>query len=170
MTKNRNKVYKLTLSAVLAALSVVLKLAFDLWIRVDFFGFPFYSIPLIISGLLLGPYYALLIGFVADTIGGLILGYLPLFVFSTLAWSVIPCLLTKEIKGIKWWVVIFLTYLIATTFNTFAIWIHFSWAGAIGSLMARLLLLPGFSLIISFSSSFIYERLKDTQLNFEKAD
>lgn len=166
MTKNRDRVVKITLSAALAALSVVMKLAFDVWIRTDFFGFPFYSIPLILAGLLLGPYYALLIGFVADTISGLYLGYLPLFVFSTISWAVIPCLFTRETKGVKWWIAIFLTYLIATLFNTFAIWIHFSWAGAIGSLAVRLSVLPAFSLLISLISGYVYERLKYTQLNF----
>lgn len=166
MTRNRNRVYKITLSAILAALSVVIKLAFDLWIRTDFFGFPFYSIPLILSGLLLGPYYALLIGFVADTISGMVLGYLPLFVFSTISWAVIPCLFTKEAKGVKWWVAIFLTYLIATLFNTFAIWVHFSWAGAIGSLAARLSVLPAFSMLIALISSYVYERLKNIEFIF----
>lgn len=170
LTKNRNRVYKITLSAVLAALSVVIKLAFDLWIRTDFFGFPFYSIPLILSGLLLGPYYGLLIGFVADTISGMFLGYLPLFVFSTISWAVIPCLLTKETKGVKWWVVIFLTYLIATLFNTFAIWIHFSWGGAIGSLATRLSVLPAFSMLIALISGYVYERLKYTELNFGQSN
>lgn len=167
MTKNRDRVYKITLSAVLAALSVVLKLAFDLWINVDFFGFPFYSIPLILAGFLLGPYYALLIGFVADTIGGIVLGYLPLFLFSTLAWAVIPCLLTKETKGIKWWVIIFFTYLISTGFNTMAIWVYWGQKSAFGSLSIRLSVLPAFSMLIAIVTSYVYERLKLTQLNFE---
>lgn len=165
MTRNRERVYKLTLSAVLAALSVILKLAFDVWINTNFFGFPFYGIPLIIAGLLLGPYYALLIGFVADTISGLVMGYLPLFLFSTIAWAVIPCLLIKDTKGIKWWVVIFLTYLVATAFNTFAIWIHFSWAGALSSLITRFSLLPAFSLIISVVTNYVYQRIKHFQFN-----
>jgi ECF transporter S component (folate family) len=170
LTKNREAVYKLTLSAVLAALSVVIKLAFDLWIQTDFFGFPFYSIPLILSGLFLGPYYAFLIALVADTVSGIVLGYLPMFVFSTIAWALIPCLLTREAKGVKWWVVIFLTYLVATICNTFAIWVHFSWGGAIGSLTTRLAVLPAFSLLIALVTSYIFTILKDTRLFFEDRD
>lgn len=170
MTKNRDLIFKLTLSAVLAALSIVLKLMTDYWLRTNFFGFPFYGIPLIISGLLLGPYYALLIGIVADTISGLIIGYLPLFIFSTIAWAVLPCLFTKETKGAKWYVVIFLTYLISSLLNTFAIWLHFSWGGAIGSLSTRLGVLPAFTIIISLITGYVFERLKDTQFNFERLE
>lgn len=166
MTENKKRIYKLVLGAVLAASSVVLKLAFDMWIRTDFFGFPFYSIPLILAGLLLGVRYSLIVGFVADTVSGLIIGYLPLFVFSTLAWAVVPALLAKETKGVKWWVVIFLTYLISSLLNTFAIWAHFSKAGALGSLATRLTVLPPFSLIISIVSGYVFERLRGTNLNF----
>lgn len=166
MTKNRDRVYKITLSAILAALSVVIKLAFDLWIKTDFFGFPFYSIPLILSGLLLGPYYALLIGVVADTVSGIFLGYLPLFAFSTVTWAVIPCLLTKETKGLKWYIVIFLTYLMASIFNSFAIYVYFTKSGFFASIYARMFFLPAFSIIIAFVSGYVFERLKYTQINF----
>lgn len=168
MTKNREKIFKITLGAILSALSIVLKITLDSWARSEVFGFPFYGIPLIISGLLMGPYYALLIGLVTDTVGGIIQGYKPLFLFSTLAWSVIPCLLTKETKGLKWYIVIFLTYLTASVFNSFAIYVYFTKSGFLASIYTRMGFLPAFSILIAFITGYLYERLKYTQINFER--
>ncbi len=168
MNRNRILIYKVTIGAVLAGLSIVLKLAFDLWIRVDFFGFPFYSIPLILAGLILDPVSALMVGFAADTIGGIVLGYYPLFVFSSLAWALIPGLLTKNPKGARWWMVILFTYLIATAFNSFAIGVHFSWAVAKRSLPIRLPLIPAFGPVIAIVTELIYDRIKVFEFNFKK--
>ena len=75
---------KIALGAILAALSVVLNLMFSLWLPTDAFGFPFYSIPLILAGLFLGPLYGLIVAVVADTAFGLAQGYYPLFVISSI--------------------------------------------------------------------------------------
>lgn len=162
MNKNRELVFKITTGAVLAALSVVLKLAFDLWISVDFFGFPFYSIPLILSGFILGPSYAILVGFIADTIGGVLLGkYMFFFVFSSIAWGVIPSLLIKKKpQGPQLWFAIILTYMVGTLFNTLAIGIHSSFESAIKGLPFRASLIPVFGTIISISIEMIYGRIE----------
>lgn len=167
MNKNRMLIYKVTVGAVLAGLSIVLKLAFDLWIRVDFFGFPFYSIPLILAGLILDPLSALLAAFAADTIGGIVLGYFPMFVFSTLVWALVPSLITKKAQGARWWLVILITYLLATSFNTLAIGVHFSWDAAKNSLPIRLPLIPMFGPIIAIVTELIYERIKVLNLDLK---
>ncbi len=158
MTGSVNLIVKTTIGAALAAFSVVLKLVFDLWLKTDFFGFPFYSIPLILSGIFLGPVYGLVVGAVADTVSGLFLGYLPGFIFSSLAWSVIPALLTKKPKGAKWLFVILITYLSASLFNTFAIWFHFSKKAAFSLFWIRISLIPIFGSIIAILTNIIYER------------
>ena len=156
---NKELIYKLAIGTVLAALSVVLKLAFDLWLKTDVFGFPFYSIPLILSGIFLGPMYGLLVGFVADTISGLVMGYLPLFLFSSLAWAVIPSLFTKKAKGLKWLLIVVFTYLCASLLNTMALWIHFSQKAAFSLFWLRIGLIPIFGAIIAVVTNILYERV-----------
>lgn len=161
MSRNRDLVFKITTASSLAALSIVLKISFDMWIPINTFGFPFYSIPLILAGMYLGPYYALMVGFIADTIGGMYPGpYLPLFLFSSLAWSLIPSLLSKDTKGIRWWIVIAMTYLTATAFNTLAIYVHFSWGAVMSNLALRFMVMPLFIPIIAIVTKYIYERLE----------
>lgn len=171
MSRNRETVNKITMASSLAALSIVLKVSFDMLIPINTYGFPFYSIPLILSGMYLGSYYAFLVGLVADTIGGLYPGpYLPLFLFSSLAWSLIPCLLSKNTKGVRWWIVIAMTYLTATALNTLAIYVHFSWGAVMRNLALRITVIPFFVPIIAFATKFIYERLEIRKTNIDVID
>lgn len=150
---------KIALGAILAALSVVLKLMFDMWLPVETFGFPFYSIPLILAGLFLGPLYGLIVAAVADTSFGLIQGYYPLFLFSSLMWGVVPSLFTRKPRGFNWFIIILITYLLASAANTMAIWLHFSRKAALGTLPLRLALLPVFGLLIATIVKVLYDRL-----------
>lgn len=154
------EVKKVALGAILASLSVVLKLAFDMWLPIDTFGFPFYAIPLILGGLFLGPIYGFAIALVADTTFGLIQGYLPLFLISSLCWGVIPSLLTKRAKGMYFLIVVLITYLMSNLANTFAIGIHFTWKAALSTLPLRVSLVPVFGVIIGLTTMILYQRLE----------
>ncbi len=150
---------KIALGAILAALSVVLNLMFSLWLPTDAFGFPFYSIPLILAGLFLGPLYGLIVAVVADTAFGLAQGYYPLFVISSIAWGLLPRLMTRKPLGIKWYIIILITYIVSSLGNTFAIYVHFSKAAALGTLSIRLALLPVFAVLIAFVTKILYDRI-----------
>ncbi|HHT39459.1 MAG: ECF transporter S component [Acholeplasmatales bacterium] len=154
------QITKITIGAVLAALSVVIRMVFDP-IMPDNFNVPFYSIPLIIAGFMIGRTYGLVVGIVADTAMGLMspYGYKPLFVFSSIAWSLLPALLTKEPKGYRWYLIIIITYFTAFLFNTMAMWIHYSKNFAMASFYLRLGLIIPFSFIIAYLTYFIYERV-----------
>ncbi len=162
MNKNKNVIFKISLGAIFAALSVVIKLLIDPLFSGQAFGTPFYGIPLILSGLFLGPIYGLIVGIVADTAGGLGLGhYLPLFVFSSVAWSVIPSLFTKKPQGVKWFLIIYLTYIVSTAFNTVAIWYHFSKNAAKANIYLRVGLIPIFGFIMGWVTQTLFNRLEE---------
>ncbi|MFA5719546.1 MAG: ECF transporter S component [Acholeplasmataceae bacterium] len=157
----KKNVYKLVIGAILAALSVVLKLTFDLWISIPTFGFPFYGIPLALAGILLGPIYGFMVAVVADTTFGLVMGYMPLFVFSSIAWGVIPSLF-KVRKHISYWVlIILLTYVVASLANSAAMWIYFGFEIMMKTFYFRLALIPLFTPIIAIISKLVYERMID---------
>lgn len=161
MSKNKTVIFKLTLGAMLSALSVILNLVFDLWLNINTFGFPFYGIPLILAGLFLGPKYGFLVALASDTVFGLIKGYYPWFVFSTIAWATIPVLLRPKGNKIYWTFVIVLTYLSATLANTFAMRMNFSRNLALANFWLRVGLIPPFSIIIGVVSYILYVRLRD---------
>ncbi|HRX45699.1 MAG TPA: ECF transporter S component, partial [Acholeplasmataceae bacterium] len=67
--KNNTQIQKLVLAASLTAVSVVIDAFFRIILNIQGFGLPFYAIPLIIGGIVLGPLYAGIMGFVGDAIG-----------------------------------------------------------------------------------------------------
>ncbi len=165
----KNNIQKLALGAILAALSVVLKLTLEVWITIPGFGLPFYGIPLVLAGLYLGPLYGLIVALVADTTFGMIQGYLPLYAISSIAWGVIPSLFPKR-KNLGYWVlIIILTYVIATLGNTLANYVHFDVKVMMATLYYRLALIPLFSPIIAFIVNIIYLRTID-HLSFLKKE
>lgn len=154
----KNPIHKLTLGAILAALSVVLKLTLEMWIKLPGFGLPFYGIPLILAGLYLGPFYGLIVAIVADTTFGVIQGYLPLYVISSIAWGLIPSLFKRR-KSVAYWVfIIMLTYIVATLGNTLANYVHFGAKVMFATLYYRLALIPLLSPFIAIITKLIYER------------
>ncbi len=168
----RKNIQKLALGGVLAALSVVLKLTLEMWITIPGFGFPFYGIPLILAGLYLGPLYGLIVSVVADTTFGIVQGYLPLYVLSSIAWGVIPSLFKRVIikyknphinpKNLGYWVfVIMITYVVATLGNTLANYVHLGIEVMKATLYYRLALIPVLSPIIAFIVNVVYLRTVD---------
>lgn len=153
-----NPTKKIALGAILAALSVVLKLTLEMWINIPGFGLPFYGIPLVIAGLYLGPIYGLIVAVVADTTFGIVQGYMPLYVISSIAWGFIPSLFKRR-KHIAYWVfIILITYVVATLGNTLANYVHFDVKVMMATLYYRLALIPFFSPLIAVICKIIYER------------
>ncbi len=159
MEKN---VLRIVLGAVFASLSVAINLMFYFLIPSNgTFGLPYYAIPLIIGGVLLGPIYGLLISAVADTAFGLVVGYMPLYTISSLMWGILPGLLyKKDYKFFHLTLVIVVSYLLATSANTFANFIYFGRKTALGTLPIRLLSLLFNSGLIVFVVDSILKRIE----------
>lgn len=110
-------------AAMLIAMSIVLK-AF-LSIEGGFFRFTLFSIPLIILGILLGPYIGIIAGFIVDWIYVLISPFaftFNLMTLSTIAWALIPALFFFRKKNLSLFqisVVVIFTSLIAFSLNTY---------------------------------------------------
>lgn len=159
MEKN---VLKIVLGATFASLSVAINLMFHFLIPSNgTFGLPYYAIPLVIGGILLGPVYGLLISVVADTAFGLVIGYMPLYTISSLMWGILPGILyKKEYKFYQLAVLIIVSYLLATTANTFANFIYFGSKTALATLPIRLVSLLFNSILIVFITDSIVKRIE----------
>ncbi|NLL69018.1 MAG: ECF transporter S component [Acholeplasmataceae bacterium] len=161
------QIKKIILGAILAAISAAIRLSSDyLFPSGGSFGLPLYSIPLVISSLYLGPWFSLIVGFVADLGIGFLgpYGYKPLFVISSLAWSFIPGLIARKNYNFgKMAIAIIISYLFASLGNTFAIWVHFGKGTAVGSLIVRLVMLISLSPFLIYINHVIYERLLQAQ-------
>ncbi|KFZ26699.1 MAG: Folate transporter FolT [Candidatus Izimaplasma bacterium HR2] len=118
-------------AAMLIAMSVVLK-AF-LSIEGGFFRFTLFSIPLILLGILLGPYIGIIAGFIVDWIYVLISPFaftFNLMTLSTIAWALIPALFffkKRDLSLVQISAVVVVTSLIAFSLNTYQLYI---WAGS----------------------------------------
>ncbi len=131
-------------AAMLIAMSIVLK-AF-LSIEGGFFRFTLFSIPLIILGILLGPYIGIIAGFIVDWIYVLISPFaftFNLMTLSTIAWALIPALLffrKKNLSLVQIGAVVIFTSLIAFSLNTYQLYIWFG-SGIYANIPLRLLIM-----------------------------
>ncbi len=81
------RIRRITLVAVLAAMAAVVKIVFQVTTTGNF-RFTLYMVPLIIVGMLLGPAFGALAGFVSDAAYGIALGYgLNLMTVSAMVWG-----------------------------------------------------------------------------------
>jgi ECF transporter S component (folate family) len=156
--KNNTQIQKLVLAASLTAVSVVIDAFFRIILNIQGFGLPFYAIPLIIGGIVLGPLYAGIMGFVGDAIGIFMTGgtYMPFFVIAAILWGVIPGLLLHKrfsLFRLAW--VVVLTYVLASTANTVAMLIYWPREITVAWFVLRMTLIP-------FNSIIIFMLVKDT--------
>ena len=118
-------------AAILIAMSVVLKV----YLSVEGINFRFtlFSIPLIILGILLGPYVGIIAGFIVDWIYVLISPFAFSFNFMTLSaisWALIPALFffrKKDLSLFQISIVVILTSLVAFSLNSYQLYI---WGGS----------------------------------------
>lgn len=153
----------LSLAGVLTAMSIALDVLVKQVIPVANFGLPYYAIPLIIGGLILGPIYGALMGLISDNVGFMLFAtgvYNPLFSLSAIAWGLIPgLLLDKRSKSFRIIIVITLTHLVSTILTTFAMWVVISYDYALASLSLRLSVFPVNLVILSFITIVLNKRL-----------
>lgn len=160
----------LALAGILTALSIALDVVVKQFIPVLNFGLPYYAIPLIIGGILLGPVYGLLMGLVSDFIGFQLApngDYIFLFALSAMGWGAIPGLFLKSKSSIERVVtVLFITHIIATLSNTGAMFL-FGWGEyAMANLPLRLMILPLNVAILSFITYYLNQRLQPVYEDF----
>lgn len=162
MKKNR-EVQNLVLAAIFAAISIMINMFFKFIINMPNFGLPFYAIPIILGGVILGPGYGALIGLVSDVAGVFAVGgdFLPLFMIRSILWGLVPgILMYKKYSNFKLaWVILF-TYLLASLSNTFAMYVHFDAKTSFALLFLRLGLIPFNSVIMFFIIRDIYKKLE----------
>ena len=160
----------LALAGILTALSVALDVLVKQVVPVLNFGLPYYAIPLIIGGIILGPVYGLMMGFVSDFIGFQLApqgDYILLFSISAMAWGFFPGLLLKHKSGlIKITLVLLFTHIFATLSNTGAMFLY-GWGDyAMASLPLRLWMLPVNVIILSLVTLVLNNRLQHIYEDF----
>lgn len=149
--RNNVQIQKLVLAASLTAVSVVIDAFFRIILNIQGFGLPFYAIPLIIGGIILGPLYGGIMGFVGDALGVFMTGgtYLPFFVIAAILWGVVPGIfLYKKYSTLRLAMVLVITYLLASTSNTIAMLIYWPREVTVAWFILRMTLIPFNSIII----------------------
>ncbi len=147
----------LALAGVLTALSVAIDVVVKQFMPSNNFGLPFYAIPLIVGGIVLGPVYGLMMGFVSDFIGFQLApqgDFILLFALSAMGWGFIPGLFLKHKSSLeKIILVLFFTHVFATASNTGAMFLYGWGEYAMASLALRLWMLP---VNVSFISVIVF--------------
>lgn len=157
------KLMKIILTTMFAALAAAVSLFFVYIVPSDgTFGLPLYAIPLMIGSLLLGPGYGTIAAFLADLAIGFLgkYGYMPLYVFSSLAWGFFAGLIKNKYSTVKLLLITSISYLTATLANTLANFIYFGKKAAFASLPLRGISLVIFTPIITSVVHVLYLRLK----------
>ncbi|HAX03989.1 MAG: hypothetical protein A2Y45_07250 [Tenericutes bacterium GWC2_34_14] len=160
--KNSSEIQKLVLGASLTALSVVIDVFFKVILQIPNFGLPFYAIPIIIGAILLGPLYGGIMALVGDAVAVLVVGvsYLPFFALGSMMWGLIPgLLLYKRYNVYRLASVIFLSYILASSINTFAISFYYSVQATIPWFILRTTLIPFNSVIIFMVVKDLHKKL-----------
>ena len=128
MKKNK-KVYTICIASMMAALSIILDI---LSVRTDSSKITLYSLPLLLSGFLFGPWVGLLSGLASGLISQIILyGFsvtTPIWIIAPMLWGFLSGILFHKAfkKREKLWVislVVIITSISATLVNTLAIYL-----------------------------------------------
>src|SRR5690554_3669354 len=89
---------KISIAAILIALSIVLDIIFKQITVTDTMGFPFYALPVVIGSIVLGPVYGVLMGAGSDIISFFMFPkgtFSFWFVLAPIVWGLIPGLAVK---------------------------------------------------------------------------
>lgn len=161
---------RLALAAVFTAISISIDVFFKYALGLPNFGVPFYAIPIIFGSMLLGPVYGVLMSVIGDAVGVFLsgYGYLPLFVLAPIFWGLVPGLLMRHSQ--KNWarlaVMIFVTYVLATLANTYAIYDYYGLASAKATLYVRVGLIPFNTILMFFIIKELQVKLKPVSDKF----
>ncbi|WIF88191.1 folate family ECF transporter S component [Acholeplasma laidlawii] len=166
---------KLTLAAVLTALSIVLDILFKSIVPANqSFGFPFYAIPLVVGSIVLGPIYGGMMGFISDAVGffagGSQFAYDFMFALQAISWGVIPYLIARRKSGwVRILLAVIVSHIMATSFSTLASFLSsYAYSSNLNSaityatanLPLRLLMMPVNIIIISYVTFTVNTRLE----------
>lgn len=178
----KQELRKVTLAAVLTALSIVLDIAFKQLVPANqSFGFPFYAIPLVIGSIVLGPIYGGTMGFISDGVGffasGSNFAYDFMFALQAISWGVLPYLIAKRKSSwVRIGVAVLVTHMIATTLSTTANFISsYMYNGgnidgaltyAFMNVPLRLLMMPVNIIIITYITYTVNVRLEPLYIEF----
>ncbi len=157
-----NKLLKLTMAASFAAVSIVIDVFFKQVLGIENFGLPFHAIPTVIGSIVLGPFYGVLIALVSDVLGVTISGksFLPLFMVGAFFWGLLPGLfLHKRYSVFKLALVLPLTYLLASSANTFALDFYGFASGDFTWLLLRKAFIPLNSIIMIVIIKDVYYKM-----------
>lgn len=126
----RSKTYSLVMAAAMAALSIILDF---ISVRTNISKFTIYGLPLLITGILFGPWIGALAGFVVGFITQIIYYGLtittPIWMVAPIMWGFISGLLAKllikdnKLTIAKTIIIVVVTSLMATACNSVAMWL-----------------------------------------------
>lgn len=160
---------KMVWAAILAAISVIIDTTLKLVIPTQLVGVPFYAIPIIVSAIFLGPKYSIIIAFLGDFVTLLLapgIPFYPLFSLASTMWGIIPgfLLYKKKPSLLIIGLVVFITHILVTALNSYALMVHYhaSLAGLLIDLPLRLLLIIPNTMIITAVVKSIIVPIEDS--------
>ncbi len=136
-------VQRITLAAMLASLAGVTKIIFQATTLADY-RFSLYEIPLIITGIILGPLMGLVVGFTADWVYAMTFGYgLNLMTVTTMMWGFLAGVFFYKRKVTLLKMIIFMPIasLIAFSINSVQLALWSGWLGMLGNIPIRVAIL-----------------------------
>lgn len=154
----RELIFKITLAAVFMALAIVLK---SFSITTGQMRLGFYEIPVVLSGMALGPLFGSLVGLGSDLIYSLSSGYSfsPIMMCSAIMWGFIGSLFYKKHMKLRYsFLLCLVASVLATTINSLQLYIYYG-MGMVANLPNRILTMIVKWPIISISAWLLYERV-----------
>lgn len=168
--KKRSKVSNLALAAIMADLAIVLDM---ISIRGEFTKYTIYALPLILTGMLFGPYIGALSGAIAGFIVQLltygITPTTPLWIIAPVAWGFLSGVLAlafkKDYKWQKVAIIVFATSLIVTGINSLALVLDglimdYPTTYVLTGLFLRVVTSLGIGIFYTVTTYYIINRLK----------
>ena len=134
---------RITLAAMLAALASVTKIIFQVTTLADY-RFSLYEVPLIITGIVLGPVIGLIVGFTADWVYATTMGYgLNLMTLTTMMWGFMAGLMLYKRRITVWRLVLFMPIgaSLAFAINSLQLALWTNWITVLGNIPIRLSIL-----------------------------
>ncbi|ERJ12440.1 folate family ECF transporter S component [Haloplasma contractile] len=144
MGRNHDYTFKLVLAAIMGSIAVILKFVS---LETALFRVTFFDIPVIFTGIFLGPFFGGAVGFIADIGLMLFKGYPPsLMTLSSVLWGVIPGMMfyfkkkDKKPNIILFIFTIIITSVICFSINTYQLYLWFG-EGSYAQLPIRLIVM-----------------------------
>jgi riboflavin transporter FmnP len=165
---------KVILCSILTSLSIVIDILLNTVLHSNLIGLPYHALPLILSGVILGPFYGFVSALISDTFGTIISGqsYLPLYGVATILWGIIPYFFYKKKKSdyIFLGIGILVTHLLVTLINTISNFIYFGVNASLVTLYPRLIILPFNVILLTYLAFIIINRIFKSKYYYNEVD